>query len=104
MIGVAAMLLISLHRAIGEVAPQAADPVSRGRNLADVWCRECHNMSSMFRGGDAPHFAAVANMPSTTELSLRVFLQTSHKTMPNIILKRDDMDDIVAYILSLKRE
>ena len=43
-------------------------------------------------------------MPSTTELSLRVFLQSNHRNMPNIIVKGQDLDDIVAFIMSLKRE
>jgi hypothetical protein len=43
-------------------------------------------------------------MPSTTELSLRVFLQSNHRNMPNIIVKGRDLDDIVAFIMSLKRE
>jgi hypothetical protein len=31
-----------------------------------------------------------------------VWLQTSHPTMPNIKLKPETMDDIIAYILSLR--
>ena len=29
-------------------------------------------------------------MPSTTELSLKVFLRSSHKSMPNFILQPED--------------
>ena len=43
-------------------------------------------------------------MPSTTELSLKVFLRSSHKSMPNFILQPEETDDIVAYILSLRRK
>ena len=43
-------------------------------------------------------------MPSTTELSLKVFLRSSHKSMPNFILQPEEADDIVAYILSLRRK
>ena len=42
--------------------------------------------------------------PATTALSLKVFLQSSHKDMPNLILKPAEADDIIAYILSLKRK
>ena len=52
----------------------------------------------------AADFAEVANLPSTTALSLKVFLQTSHKEMPNFSLKPAEADDIIAYILSLKRK
>ena len=53
------------------------------------------------KGG--PDLTAIANLPSTTALSLRVFLQSSHRTMPNLIIGRADTDDLIAYILSLKR-
>jgi hypothetical protein len=35
-------------------------------------------------------------------MSLQVWLQTSHPTMPNIIIEPKDMSDVIAYILSLK--
>ena len=38
-------------------------------------------------------------MPSTTDLSLRVFLESRHRGMPNIIVKGSDLDDIVAYMM-----
>ena len=36
-----------------------------------------------------------------TATALRTWLQTSHPTMPNIVLKADDRDNVIAYILSL---
>ena len=50
----------------------------------------------------APTFLDVANMASTTALSLKVFLRTSHKEMPNLLISETDSDDLIAYILSLK--
>ena len=41
-------------------------------------------------------------MPSTTELALKVFLQSSHPTMPNVVLTAEQRGDLVNYILSLK--
>jgi cytochrome c len=52
----------------------------------------------------AADFAEIAKLPSTTALSLKVFLQTSHRNMPNFILQPDEAGDVVAYILSLKRK
>jgi hypothetical protein len=43
-------------------------------------------------------------MPSTTELSLKVFLQSNHRSMPNLMLTPEQSGDIVNYILSLKRD
>ena len=42
-------------------------------------------------------------MTSTTALSLTVFFRSNHKNMPNLILSNTEADDIIAYILSLKK-
>ena len=44
----------------------------------------------------------VANTSGVTATALRVWLQSSHPTMPNIILEPNDLSNVVAYILSLK--
>lgn len=78
--------------------------IGNGRHLAEHWCGSCHRM----RAGDAPGrrgvptFVEVARLPSTTALSLRAFLYTSHANMPNIQLSPGDADDLIAFILSLK--
>jgi hypothetical protein len=33
---------------------------------------------------------------------LRVWLSSSHPTMPNIVVEPQDMDNVIAYILTLK--
>jgi hypothetical protein len=37
-----------------------------------------------------------------TPSALRAALNTSHNTMPNLIIKDDDAESIIAYILSLR--
>jgi hypothetical protein len=39
-----------------------------------------------------------------TGAALTVALQTSHRSMPNVIIKGRDAQNIIAYILSLKRK
>jgi mono/diheme cytochrome c family protein len=75
-----------------------------GGGIARTWCANCHVVEARpTRGGDAvPSFSAIAAMPSTTALSLTAFLQTPHGRMPNFQLSRQQIDDAVAYILSLK--
>ena len=75
-----------------------------GRRLANYWCTGCHSVEPKTVGIFAADFAEIANVPSTTELSLKVFLRSSHKSMPNFILQPEETDDIVAYILSLRRK
>jgi len=53
---------------------------------------------------NAPDFPTIANIPTTTALSLNVFFQTSHKNMPDFHLTRTQADDLIAYILSLKEK
>jgi cytochrome c len=99
----AAMLFFRLHNASG--ATLVTDSASAGRRLADAWCKDCHAIAepSARPATAAPAFADIANQPSTTELSLKVFLQTSHRNMPNLVIAPDQADDLVNYILSLKR-
>ena len=98
-----ALLIIRLHSAGG--ATSAAGGATEGRRLAEAWCKACHviDVGTASTAGPAPDFAAVANQPSTTELSLKVFLGTNHRNMPDLILTTDQADALVRYILSLKR-
>ena len=85
-------------------AQQEGDPAA-GRRLAEAWCSNCHVIGPGASGPalDAvPTFPAVARMPSTTGMSLRVFLQTPHSRMPDIQMSREQTDDIIAYILGLR--
>ncbi|HME21745.1 MAG TPA: hypothetical protein VKI44_10430, partial [Acetobacteraceae bacterium] len=66
----------------------------------------CHLVTASPGGAvsnGAPTFAAIADMKSTTVLSLRAFLQTPHARMPDLNLSRDEIDDLAGYILSLRR-
>jgi len=80
------------------------DPVA-GRIFAESECSDCHDIS---REGDdyplntAPSFLDVATQRSTTGLSLRVFLRSTHRDMPDLILTEREQDDVIAYILSLR--
>jgi mono/diheme cytochrome c family protein len=99
----AALSLIRPHSARG-ATPESGGAAS-GHRLAEAWCKACHAIEPRTAGTPtvAPDFAAVANQPSTTELALKVFLRTSHPNMPNLVLTPEQTDNIVTYILSLKR-
>ncbi|MBV8397855.1 MAG: cytochrome c [Acetobacteraceae bacterium] len=79
--------------------------LAEGHQLAQTWCSNCHlvDPNGQSRATDvAPSFASVANMPSTTSAALHAFLTTPHPPMPDFRLSRTEMDDVVAYILSLR--
>ena len=77
----------------------------RGLRLAREICADCHLVvkeAGRSTAPDAPTFATIAATPGLTSAALTAMLQTSHRTMPNVVIKGDDIGDIVAYILSLK--
>lgn len=90
-------------------AANAADlpgDATAGRNIALQSCAGCHVVAERQpRPGmdGAPAFVTLARDPAITETSLRVFLQTPHRRMPNLILSNREIDDIVSYILSMRR-
>lgn len=85
-------------------AAQDAD-IEAGANYAEQVCAACHAVLANETYSPLPEatpFQKVADTPGMTELALSVWLQSSHPTMPNIILEQDDMRNVVAYIRSLK--
>ena len=51
----------------------------------------------------APTFDDIANVPGMTSRALIVALRTPHRSTPNLVIEGRDAEDLVAYILSLKR-
>ena len=100
----AALLFVRMHNAGG--APAPSESISAGHQLAEAWCRNCHAIEATTAGarGRGPDFVAIANRVSTTGLSLKVFMKTSHHRMPNLIITPAQADDLTNYILSLKRD
>jgi mono/diheme cytochrome c family protein len=88
----------------GGAVAQEAD-VAAGKAYAEEVCATCHAVeqgeeeSPLYQ---APTFQSVADTPGMTEMALSVWLQSSHPTMPNIVLSQDEIRNVVAYIRSLK--
>jgi mono/diheme cytochrome c family protein len=83
-------------------AEQEGDPQA-GFEYAHPYCATCHGISEEKSPlPQAPRFRHVADTTGMTATALQVWMQTSHPTMPNIIVEPKDMRDIIAYILSLK--
>lgn len=76
-----------------------------GERLVKAECTRCHAVEpgAASRDPGAPNFAAVARMPSATDLSLRVFLRSPHRSMPDLVLSQEEASDVIAYIRSLAR-
>ena len=98
MIGrVAALILIF---AGGSTASVAAD-ATKGAQLARQWCVHCHivgaGQSSTVQQGP-PAFAAIGMNGE----QMRAFLTRPHGAMPDLALTRSEIDDVIAYIESLR--
>lgn len=84
---------------------QSLGSTQAGHTLARTWCSHCHAVEPATppRSSDvAPGFAALARNPAITSRALHVLLGTSHGQMPDYRLTPQQIDDISAYILSLK--
>lgn len=82
----------------------AADPQD-GYRLAKQWCTSCHIVGPNEPGADAARpFASIANDPLFTEDGIRAWLADPHPPMPNLNLSRLEVEQIVAYLRSLRRE
>lgn len=85
-------------------AEEYGDP-AEGHRLAQQWCSNCHVIERSAQSGasnGAPSFAAIAGMKAMTPMALHVFLQTPHDRMPDLHLTRNEIDDLIAYITSLR--
>ncbi len=97
----ASLALLVLHAGPAHTA-QDAMLVQQGKILAQSLCADCHTFGGAMRSDRAAaDFAAIGAMPSTTLLSLRVFLKSSHGHMPNLILEEAQIEALSAFILEL---
>ena len=88
------------------LAQESGNPDS-GFNYAKRACALCHAIrqdDNHSPNPKAPSFQAIANASGVTGISLAATLHSVHEDMPNFVLRANERDNIVAYILSLKRE
>lgn len=98
------LLAIALLLPSAGAMAQDAD-IEAGAAYAAEVCAACHAVATDDLASPLPEatpFQTIADTPGMTELALTVWLQSSHPTMPNIVLEQDDMRNVVAYIRSLK--
>lgn len=94
---------------LGPHVPSAAEPMTgdpgRGLAFARSTCAACHVVEpgrNERKIAAATAFQAIARNPARTALSLRVFLRTPHRRMPDLTLTPEQTDDVIAYIRSLR--
>jgi mono/diheme cytochrome c family protein len=104
--GLAAVTLVyGLLSAASTVAAAESGDIDAGLKVAAERCAECHDITSrnpMSTASGIPTFYVVANTAGISRISLLVWMQTSHPTMPNLMIEPEDLDNLIAYILRLK--
>ena len=83
-----------------------AQDAPRGRAIAERWCANCHIVSSSATIGSAnglQTFPALAADPNITVSKLRAAMTSQHGgRMPDFSLTKQEQDDLIAYIFSLR--
>ena len=107
---IAANLFVSVISAFGCFTLASADAATlgdpkAGRAYAQTHCVSCHSIAP--DGNTSPvngatPFQRIADTGGMTRTALFVFFRSPHPTMPNLVVRGDDVDNIIGYILSLK--
>ena len=85
------------------IAQQAGD-AGAGATYAKQYCSKCHAIGDIQISPEptAPRFKDIANTPGMIAAVLDVWLRRPHVYMPNVVVEADQIDNVIAYILSLK--
>lgn len=78
-----------------------------GRATAMTICANCHLVATGQRQppmDSVPSFDALARDPRMSEARLRGFLNRPHPPMPDPQLSRDELENLVSFILLLRRQ
>ena len=84
---------------------QTGGDARQGENFAKAACSQCHAVGrkqTFSPNRYAPSFYSLARSPGMTATKLHVWFETPHPSMPNLILRSADKENVFAYILSLK--
>lgn len=100
---VAAMPALALL--LAALMPLAAHAdAAKGEQLAHQWCANCHVVDNGATSATVPQgppsFHTIAERLDPD--ALRAFLSHPHKPMPDLALTRAEIEDLIAYIETLK--
>ena len=100
----ARLTALALATFFAAAVPASAQDIVRGERLAKAWCASCHQVGPDQGTSDvAPAFELVANDPDKADSDLRAWLIDPHPPMPDFNLAEDEIEDLIGYIGSLRR-
>ena len=85
---------------------QSVPDVIEGDRIAHTLCINCHVVDTSgpaIRSDRLLSFSWIANQKGLTSTTLPAWLSTSHERMPDFNLTRDEIRQVSAYILSLRK-
>lgn len=108
-----ALMLLAGLAASAQAETPTGDQIAAGRKFAHRVCGACHVVAQQrdelpVLAPPGPSFAVLAQRPLLTEQSLREFLGSNHRrmgpheAMPNPRLADYQIDEIVAFFMTLK--
>jgi mono/diheme cytochrome c family protein len=102
-ISLAALLFTPALVQTGSAEPRHG-AAAHGKAMAETWCSACHLVSSeqTHTNADVPTFSSIAQRLPTDADVLAAFIANPHPPMPNMGLSRQDIQDLLAYIATLK--
>src|SRR5579863_1804462 len=96
------LLTLSGYAADSEARPSGV--AAHGLRLAENWCASCHLVSAEQKPTrKAPPFATMAQSSTFSADRLAYLLYDPHPRMAKLALSRGAIEDIAAYIESLKK-
>lgn len=102
----AVLTALAAALALPAAAQEQGDPKA-GRAYAERVCAECHAVGPeggpMDAASGAESFSIIANRQETTAISLAAWMQSEHDIMPHIVPEPHELNDVIAYIVSLKK-
>ena len=99
------LLTAFLASAIPAMAADPAGNADAGRQLVTRSCTSCHAMNASATAADsAPPLSYIAKDNKLRPAWIRGWLMDPHPPMPGIMLSRQQVNDIIAYLNSLGAE
>ena len=90
-----------------QAADHVGDPVAGKRTASDM-CSQCHDTTGNEKPnsppGNAPPFISLAQSQEQTPQKLRRTLMLPHGRMVNLIMPGRDTENVISYILSLRKQ
>jgi cytochrome c len=92
----------------GAVHAQIHPDAKTGHEIANKLCTGCHIVGSEAANAtmpaDVPPFEVIANLPGQTAEKIAGRIVIPHPPMPTINLTREEIGDLAAYIMSLRKK